>query len=466
MATLETLPVETLIHVALELDRKSLHAFRFVCRNIASAVKDAYLRMFYEGTYLATPYGMQKLVDDTERNDYARYLKCITLVAPGIAPDNSRGASSSAITNLAHDTEDAEAKDLIRKCFDETQTTAARSGMIASLLTVALCNLRINGYSPIIHVTDLIRSPTVVTGLKALVREAYWWSTKSLRVQPTDLGHWSIHEILPVALTAIATSRFEIGILNITASKGLAENALAGTEMLFNPAKKPLQALKCLNMSLGPNESTQPHFNFEGLADILESTPNLQHMTLSLEPCGINRSLKSKQLLGCFSLYSSAALHSLTLEHIHQVSMYDLLEASDAWPEQLKSLHLVNISITANDRFSKMFVEILDNFELQELRLHDLKDTDGWLLGFRGSVADIWIKDVKTEGHLPMTARNYQVLLLEELPVLLPGHRQGGAGSVKLTLLELIEYEEYHIVDEAGIVVQTTKMYAQGEDED
>ncbi|KAK5733784.1 hypothetical protein LTR17_009488 [Elasticomyces elasticus] len=374
MASLETLPVELLDHVALDLDRESLHAFRFVCRTITSAINDTYMRRFYEHrTYLATPCGVQSFVEDTEQDDHARHLRCITFVAPGIKPVNKKVSTDSARRRKK-----AEARELFRAGFDEIQNTAARSGMVASLLAEGLRNLSISGYSPIVH---------------------------------------------------------------------------------------PLRALKWLHVSLGPTETSRSDLAVDELADIFEHTPNLQHITLSLEPCGGERYLYADTLLWRWcAATAGAGLQSLTLEHAH-VSTFDFLKAFEWIPHQLKCLHLLNICIGAKEFFSDFFPDILALFQLDELRLHDLKDANGWLLGFRGSVADIWIKDAKTEGYLPVTSRDYQVLLDGELPVLVPSDERG-AGDIKSTLLELIEHEEYHLVDEAGMVVQTTKMHAQGEDED
>ncbi|KAK3625435.1 hypothetical protein LTR56_020438 [Elasticomyces elasticus] len=462
MASLETLPVELLDHVALNLDRRSLHAFRFVCRTIASAIKDTYRRRFYEHrTYLATPDGMQKLVEDTEREDYARHLKCITLVAPGIARGNSGGASRGLITDTGHKSKETEAEELVRKRFIETRTTAARSGMVASLLTEGLGNLRTRSYSPVIHVSDLIKSPTIITGFQDLVSEATRWAL--IPPRPMDLTHWSIDDVLPVVLTAIATSRFEVEILSITASKGLTDNALAGTEILFNTIRKPLRSLKRLDMSIGPNKRSAHDLSFGYFADILESTPMLQNMTLSLESCGTDRYCASDTLLRGFCAITTICLQRLTLEHM-QVPVDDLVEGLGRVSDQLRSLHLVSISTEARDCFSDMFTKILEKFQLQELRLHDLVDAEGWVLGFKGNVANLWIKEAEVEGSLPTTSRN-QVLLTGELPVLVPSDERG-AGDIKSTLLELIEHEEYHLVDEAGIVVHTTKMPFQGEEEE
>ncbi|KAK3617320.1 hypothetical protein LTR56_025362 [Elasticomyces elasticus] len=98
-----------------ELDRESLRAFRFVCRTITSAINDTYIRRLYKHrTYLATPYGVQSFVEDTEQDDRATYLRCITFAAPGIKPVNQNSSRDRARRRKK-----ADAKGLLRARFDE-----------------------------------------------------------------------------------------------------------------------------------------------------------------------------------------------------------------------------------------------------------------------------------------------------------------------------------------------------------
>jgi len=295
MPSLLDLPVELLVEVAKQASIKDLCALRLVCRDLAAAIFETYASTcFSVRTHLSTSRGMQMFAEVTAHEKYAKCIKNITLVAPGLDP-----GKYNIIALDPESTPDEYCSQMDRKYarinFEEEQSDAKRPGSIAIFLLQALNNLRIARASPSIEVCDFIPTGRPCCGL------ADFRDTLEMDVPSLDLSWGSCDSLYPIVLNALMATELVIGSLSISALHPMKDPPFDFPRLTSPNAG--LRDLRWLKLGFGPSLEGWNFDRSDHHCHLFDAS-NLEHISISLEQWPTySHTLYTEELLSRFAYF-------------------------------------------------------------------------------------------------------------------------------------------------------------------
>ncbi|KAK3648255.1 hypothetical protein LTR56_007668 [Elasticomyces elasticus] len=418
---LDTLPTEMLLELARHVDQADLCAFRLVCKATRDASHDSFVSTFFTTrAHLATVYSLQMLADITTHTSLVKYIKDITIVAPGLYEEDfapSRHEMSKEFMASIYGDEYAAShyKDLTKETLAEqksrrlresawaswqgTQSLWSRTGMVADLFAQTLDNLHSHGVSPAIHVRDCRPKSGDCFGAVHFHRHL---AAEGAVIRLAEVMYGSCDEALPGVLTAIATSPLQVSSFSIHAERGVSHEAVDDIPLdLLTFPNSPFKYLKCLELRIGHvvGFASSNYRSSEKLEPAFGSAAALERLTLNFGDWSPQDWFWGHdELLQYADMIKACSFGNMTSIALEQMSqpLENIIAFLAPLTEQLRCFHLLDCRLAPGDRYEKLFEWLLQNTALTEIRLHELYaggDYRDCRLSLEDRDLDLWVRN-------------------------------------------------------------------------